>query len=559
VDRGGEVGRFGGGEHVGEAAQVIEALREAAGARPGERIVRVFMTRCLLRQDPTLRPALDHRLDAAPGVRRVGEAGGEQTAAEGEAAGGPPDLLDRGDPGATALLFSALGDARAAEDRGGDGEGGARDPPRSPRSLRAPIDHVEQVVHRRPAPLRIRGEAALEGPPQPVRRGRASRRRGDGPRAHRAGELDIGLAGEGPGAEEGLPEGDAEGEDVGARVGGRAVVLLWRHVGWGADDRASVGELRRERAALEARIIDVGGDGSIVGDVREAEVGDDDAAVFADEHVVWLKVAVDEAGAVGSGEAAAGGYEDREQLAPRTWRLGDPLAEGDAVDHLHGQEDLAVGDADVVHGDDVGVGELRHGLGFAEEALGGRAVDVSADELEGDPAIELGIEGGVDDSHAARAEALEHEVAVERGAASEQARCSCGRDAGSEGVAHREGRGAAGGEGGADRELRRRGVGRFKGDGGSISGRSAGERARVAIRRGGHGIEGNSRPSRPSQGVFTRSALSGSARMRARSAPTSRSGHPMMTKARGSRGISTIPVRRIFPYPDPLLFAAPLS
>ena len=154
----------------------------------------------------------------------------------------------------------------------------------------------------------------------------------------------------------------------------------------------------------------------------EAEVGDDDAAVVADEDVVGLEVAVDEAGGLGGGEAAAGGDEGGEDLAPGAGGAAEPLTEGDAVDQLHGEEDLGASDADVVDGDDAGVGEAGHRLGLAEEALGGGAADVGADQLQGAPAVELRVVGGVDDAHAAGAEALEDEVAAEGGAAGEVVR-----------------------------------------------------------------------------------------------------------------------------------------
>jgi hypothetical protein len=49
----------------------------------------------------------------------------------------------------------------------------------------------------------------------------------------------------------------------------------------------------------------------------EAEVEDAGAAVGADEYVLGLEVAVDEAGGVGGGEASAGLAEHREDLAAR--------------------------------------------------------------------------------------------------------------------------------------------------------------------------------------------------------------------------------------------------
>ena len=50
---------------------------------------------------------------------------------------------------------------------------------------------------------------------------------------------------------------------------------------------------------------------------REAEVGDADAAVAADEHVVGLEVAVEEADRVRGLQPARGLVEHVEDLAPR--------------------------------------------------------------------------------------------------------------------------------------------------------------------------------------------------------------------------------------------------
>ena len=79
-------------------------------------------------------------------------------------------------------------------------------------------------------------------------------------------------------------------------------------------------------------------------------------------------------------------------------------------------------DADVVHGDDVGVRQARHRLRLAQHARREArlvAAEIAAQQLERDLAIELRIVRGVDHAHAARAEPIEHEIAAERGAALE--------------------------------------------------------------------------------------------------------------------------------------------
>ncbi|MBK7827693.1 MAG: hypothetical protein IPJ59_21235 [Nannocystis sp.] len=75
--------------------------------------------------------------------------------------------------------------------------------------------------------------------------------------------------------------------------------------------------------------------------------------------------------------------------------------------------------ADVVDGDDVGVGELGEGLGLAQEAELAGAVRARTQQLERDLAVEVGVEGGVDDPHRAGAEAVEDDVAADHRAALE--------------------------------------------------------------------------------------------------------------------------------------------
>ena len=76
-----------------------------------------------------------------------------------------------------------------------------------------------------------------------------------------------------------------------------------------------------------------------------------------------------------------------------------------------------------MHGDHVGVIEPRHGLRLAGQSLGAsRALlgsTAGMQQLECDPAVELGVVGGVDQAHRARAQTLEHDVAIEGVAALE--------------------------------------------------------------------------------------------------------------------------------------------
>src|SRR5690606_10646563 len=171
------------------------------------------------------------------------------------------------------------------------------------------------------------------------------------------------------------------------------------------------------------------------GAAGEAEVDDAGARgpvfVDADEHVVGLEVAVDDAGGVGRGEAATGLEVDLDDLTPRAAAL--PLRERDAVDALHGEEDGALVGADLVDGDDVRVSDAGQRPRLAEQP--GRAaavVAVDAQELDRDVAIELAVVPEVDDAHAAGAEAAHDGVAPEPrrlGVEAEQAPAEIGEHA----------------------------------------------------------------------------------------------------------------------------------
>ena len=165
---------------------------------------------------------------------------------------------------------------------------------------------------------------------------------------------------------------DAQGVDVGAGVDGvgLAAELLGGGVGEGAGELALAGDggggsgARRDGTVGVGRVVELG----------DAEVDDARAAVGVDEDVGGLEVAVDDAPLVGvvhgvddlqeeldDGGDAGPWREVRERLAP--------LVERAALDVLHHQREATALDGHaVVHGDDVGVAELRGDLGLALEA-----------------------------------------------------------------------------------------------------------------------------------------------------------------------------------------------
>jgi transcriptional regulator with AAA-type ATPase domain len=177
----------------------------------------------------------------------------------------------------------------------------------------------------------------------------------------------------------------------------QAAVLLGRHVARRTGDRRGLAAgqrgLRRHRA-------------------DQAEVGDARAAVAADQHVVRLEVAVDQASVVRGGQAAAGLDEAVADLAPAARRGGEPRTQRAAIDQLHRQVDPAVGHAGLVHRDDVGMRQPRHRLRLADQlGIAGRR-STRAQHLERELAIEHRIVGGDHPAGAALAErAQDHEPA----------------------------------------------------------------------------------------------------------------------------------------------------
>ncbi len=199
---------------------------------------------------------------------------------------------------------------------------------------------------------------------------------------------------EGRRARERLVERGSEGVDVGAPVDHVRVPagLLGRHVGGGPDDRAVLGETLGRVEVL-----------------RQAEVGQDRLARARDQDVRRLHVPVEDPLRVGDRERARELARD-ERRAPGG--EGPLLLEADverlSLDVVHDEEGPGAALADLVHRDDVGVAEARHGARLEPEPfdLAVRAEETGAQDLEGHVAPEVPVEGPVDDPHAALAELL---------------------------------------------------------------------------------------------------------------------------------------------------------
>ncbi len=106
---------------------------------------------------------------------------------------------------------------------------------------------------------------------------------------------------------------------------------------------------------------------------------------------------------------ALGGLDGEvERLIELERAFGDRVADGLTLDELHDDKGAPVGFVDVVDDRYVGMGQCRGGFSFTPKARGDRVViqQMGGEKLQSDRALELGVLGLVDDTHAAFAELL---------------------------------------------------------------------------------------------------------------------------------------------------------
>ena len=362
------------------------------------------------------------RADVLPFPERPAPSVDRPDPAEGPPRPGGP-LLDPLEDGA---VPGPDRDERGPREGGGDGRGpGHGPPPDAPPG--PPRLQVGQRLGRRrvPVPRLLLQEPRHEGR-QPRRRpgahlpqvGRRRLQVGD-----QRAEGRIPLQRER--AREELVEDDPECVEVGPRVDLAAEGLLRREVLQRPDQPL---RLRRPRLAP-------------VPPARQAEVRELHLARRGDEDVPGLHVAVDDAEPVEDVEGAEDLRADPQGLAFPERSPRDEAAEGLSLYQLHRQEDDLAGLADVEDPDEPrAVGVARHRDLPPEPLERGLGRPVRPQHLEGDLALQLAVESGVDDGRASRPEhPADLEAAPDLGPGREDANAPAARPRGRDRIGRRIG------------------------------------------------------------------------------------------------------------------------
>ena len=148
---------------------------------------------------------------------------------------------------------------------------------------------------------------------------------------------------------------------------------------------------------------------------RETEIEDLDRAAAGQKQVLRLEVAMDDAFLVGRGQSERDLASDLGGSARDECSVVEPLSQGLALEELGDRVCHAVGDPEIVDGENVGVREGGHGAGLALEAPQSRRIpgELGGKHLDRDIPRELRIPRPVDFAHASRAERREDFVGAQ--------------------------------------------------------------------------------------------------------------------------------------------------
>jgi hypothetical protein len=206
-----------------------------------------------------------------------------------------------------------------------------------------------------------------------------------------------------------LMQQDAEGEDVAARVRGFARGLFRRHVGDGSENNPRVSAFSK---AL--------GGGLRIGTLLkfgQAEIGQLCISVSADQDILRLDIAVQDSGRVSGGKTVSDAREEFYDLPPAGFFRTNPVAECAAVHELSYQILMAFKIAGVVNGNDVWMIKRGSRLRLAlKPAAGSRVGYIAEEKLDGDWAVQLGVESAVHDAHTALSNDCIDAIGTELGA-----------------------------------------------------------------------------------------------------------------------------------------------
>ncbi len=160
--------------------------------------------------------------------------------------------------------------------------------------------------------------------------------------------------------------------------------------------------------------------GQIFGRPREAEVQHLHVPILCDEHIVWFEVSVYQSPRVRRRQPFSGLDEHFQNSPGRAVLLFEPAGQRSPIDELHGDKNLFAQRADVVYGDDVGMGQARHRLRFPKQSLSRAFLFrpfrwIAPQQLEGHSAVQLRVIRRVDDAHPSTAELIEDDVSAEGG------------------------------------------------------------------------------------------------------------------------------------------------
>ena len=198
-----------------------------------------------------------------------------------------------------------------------------------------------------------------------------------------------------------LVEGGPQGEDVHPLV---EILfpsdLLWGGVAWGAHGDAGAGEARASRAEVsdQAEVCDEGNQGLALG---------------LDEHVGGLEIPVQHACGVGGDHPLDDAPTQGVDLVEAQGPTADQLVEVEAASHVGHDDGVGVVDLqEVGHPEDVGMVEAGLGPSLQAQALDGLGL-AGVEHLDGVDAAQDGVPRSVDRAHAAGAQRLLEDVALQ--------------------------------------------------------------------------------------------------------------------------------------------------